>query len=104
MVAQEIMVKKEMKLKLSLYEPVRYQIKVPGELDAFWSNWAGEITAVIGVAEDGSPVTTLTGMFDQAALHGFLRHLYAVGLPLISVAWMDGDRGTKAAGESPSLP
>ncbi len=36
-------------------------------------------------AGDGSPITTLTGTVDQAALHGLLRRLYALGLPLISV-------------------
>lgn len=34
---------------------------------------------------DGLPITTLTGTFDQAALHGLLRRLYSLGLPLISV-------------------
>ena len=34
---------------------------------------------------DGPPVTVLTGAVDQAALQGLLRHLYALGLPLISV-------------------
>ena len=34
---------------------------------------------------DGQPVTILTGTIDQAALHGLLRRLYSLGLPLISV-------------------
>jgi len=34
---------------------------------------------------DGPPITTLTGILDQAALQGLLRRLYALGLPLISV-------------------
>ncbi len=36
--------------------------------------------------DDGPPATTLTGVVaDQAALHGLLRWLYSLGLPLISV-------------------
>jgi len=39
----------------------------------------------------GTPVTTLTGVADQAALHGLLRRLYSLGLPLISVNCIDWD-------------
>ncbi|MCP4001656.1 MAG: hypothetical protein GY727_12165, partial [Gammaproteobacteria bacterium] len=38
---------------------------------------------------DGQPVTILTGTIDQAALQGLLRRLYALGLPLISVTWVE---------------
>ena len=34
---------------------------------------------------DGSSISVLTAVLDQAALHGLLRQLYARGLPLISV-------------------
>jgi len=34
---------------------------------------------------EGPPITVLTGVVDQAALHSLLRRLYALGLPLISV-------------------
>ena len=39
--------------------------------------------------DDGRPVTTLTGTLDQAALHGLLRRLYSLGIPLISVNCID---------------
>lgn len=35
------------------------------------------------------PITILTGDLDQAALHGLLRCLYSIGLPLISVLWIE---------------
>jgi hypothetical protein len=35
---------KEVKQKLSLDRPATYQIKVPGELDKSWSDWAGGMT------------------------------------------------------------
>jgi hypothetical protein len=38
---------------------------------------------------DGPPVTTLTGVPDQAALQGLLRRLYSLGLPLISVVCVE---------------
>jgi len=45
--------------------------------------------AVESEGED-PPVTTLTGKLDQAALHGLLRRLYSLGLPLISVNCIEG--------------
>ena len=71
--------------KLTLHRPVTYQIKVPGHLDESWSEWAGGMTITVESEGDGSPVTTLTGTVDQAALQGLLRRLYFLGLPLISV-------------------
>ena len=73
------------KQKLTLDRQVPYEIKVPGELDASWSDWAEAVTARVERDDDDSPVTTLTGAFDQAALHGFLLRLYALGIPLISI-------------------
>ena len=74
------------KQKLTLDQPVTSQIKVPGELDAHWQDWAGELAVTVESDDEiGSPVSTLTGTFDQAALLGFLRRLYSLGLPLISV-------------------
>ena len=71
--------------KLTLYQPVTYQIKVPGILDERWSDWIGAMALTFEEDRDGRPVTTLTGTLDQAALQGLLRHLYTLGLPLISV-------------------
>ena len=77
---------KRAKTVLTLDRPVTYQIKVPGELDA---DWAGGITVTVKRDDEiGSPVSTLTGVFDQAALQGFLRRLYSYGLPLISIKWI----------------
>jgi hypothetical protein len=71
--------------KLTLYRPETYQIKVLGELDESWSDWAGGMTITVESEGDDPPITTLTGTLDQAALHGLLRRLYSLGLPLISV-------------------
>ena len=76
---------KEIKKKLTLDRPATYQIKVPGHLDERWSDWAGGMTITVDSEGDGSPITILTGTVDQAALHGLLRRLYSLGLPLISV-------------------
>ena len=39
--------------------------------------------------EEGLPIAILTGTLDQAALLGFLRRLYSLGIPLISVICLD---------------
>ena len=71
--------------KPSLHRPATYQIKVPGVLDERWSDWVGGMTITVETEGEGTPVTTLTGSLDQAALQGLLRRLYSLGLPLISV-------------------
>jgi len=80
---------KQVKQKLALDQPVVYQIKVPGCLDAGWSDWVEGLVITIEDEGDDQPVTILTGTVDQAALQGLLRHLYALGLPLISVKWVE---------------
>ena len=39
--------------------------------------------------DEGMPVSTLIGKFDQAALQGLLGRLYSLGIPLISVNWVE---------------
>jgi len=75
-------------MKLSLDSQVTYQIKVPGHLSEDWANWAG-MDIKMEIEEGDPPISTLTGTFDQAALQGFMRRLYSLGLPLISVFWFD---------------
>ena len=75
--------------KLTLSQPATYQIKVPGEVDASWSDWLGKLTIKVEVSNDGPPTTTLTCTVDQAALQSLLRRLYSLGLPLISVICID---------------
>ena len=82
---------KETKQKFTLDRPVIYQIKVLGELDERWSDWAGGMAITVESEGDGQPVTMLTGKIDQAALQGLLRLLYSLGLPLISVNYIDDD-------------
>ena len=76
---------KRVRQKLTLDRPATYQIKVPGHIGESWSDWAGGMTITVESEDDDPPITTLTGTVDQAALHGLLRRLYSLGLPLISV-------------------
>ena len=80
---------KDIYQKLTLAQPATYQIKVPGHLDESWSEWAGGMTITLEGGDDGPPTTTLIGTIDQAALQSLLRWLYSLGLPLISVNWVE---------------
>ena len=81
---------KTVKQKLTLDQPATYQIKVVGHLDESWSEWAGGMAITVENGDDSPPVTTLTGVVaDQAALHGLLRRLYSLGLPLMLVNWIE---------------
>jgi hypothetical protein len=84
---------KEDKFKLTLDRPVTYRIKVPGHLDESWSDWVGEMMIAVECEGDGPAITTLTGTVDQAALQGLLRRLYSLGVPLISVNYIEGNPG-----------
>ncbi len=59
-----------------------YQIRIKGHLGCQWTDWFGSLT--ITLEEDGD--TLLTGpVVDQAALHGLLKKVRDLGMPLISV-------------------
>jgi len=79
----------DVKQKLTLDRPATYQIKVPGHLDERWADWAGRMTVTVETDDYGIPITKLIGTVDQAALQGLLRRLYSLGVPLISVIWVD---------------
>ena len=63
-------------------KPTIYQIRIGGQLGAQWTEWFDQLT--LTQADNGD--TLLTGpVVDQAALHGLLRKVRDLGLPLISV-------------------
>ena len=62
-------------------EPMVYQIRIEGHLGAKWTAWFGDVSITL---EDNGE-TLLTGpVVDQAALHGLLRKVRDLGMPLIS--------------------
>ena len=63
-------------------QPMVYQIRLKGHLGFQWTDWFEGLT--ITLEEDGD--TLLTGpVIDQAALHGLLKKVRDLGLPLVSV-------------------
>jgi len=63
-------------------EPTIYRIRIKGQLDSQWTDWFEGMT--ITLEENGE--TLLSGpVIDQAALHGLLKKVRDLGMPLISV-------------------
>lgn len=72
----------ELEPKPTPSQPVIYQIRLKGHLDSQWTDWFEGL--IITLKEDGN--TLLTGpLVDQAALHGLLKKVRDLGMPLISV-------------------
>ena len=72
----------ELKPKPDPSQPVVYQIRLKGHLGSQWTDWFEGLT--ITLEENGD--TLLTGpVIDQAALHGLLKKVRDLGMPLVSV-------------------
>ena len=62
--------------------PIVYQIRLRGHLGPQWKEWLGGMEIVL---EDNGD-TLLTGpVADQASLHGVLKKVRDLGMPLLSV-------------------
>ncbi len=63
-------------------QPLVYQIRIKGHLGDQWTDWFEGLT--ITLEKNGE--TVLTGpVTDQAALHGLLKKVRDLGMPLLSV-------------------
>ena len=68
--------------KLDPNQPAIYQIRIRGHLGQQWTDWFAGLT--ITLEENGD--TLLTGpVVDQPALHGLLKRVRDLGMPLLAV-------------------
>jgi hypothetical protein len=63
-------------------QPMNYQIRIKGHLGHQWTDWFGGLTITL---EDNGDTLLAGPVVDQAALHGLLRKVRDLGMPLLSV-------------------
>jgi hypothetical protein len=68
-------------------DSIVYQIRIKGHLGPGWTDWFEGLTILL---EDNGD-TLLTGLVDQATLHGLLRKVRDLGMPLISLSRVKSD-------------
>jgi hypothetical protein len=74
-------------------EPGIYEIRIKGHLADRWTDWFGGLSITL---EDNGE-TLLTGpVVDQAALHGLLKKVRDLGMPLLSVTRVKPGQADKA--------
>ena len=67
-------------------QPMLYHIRLQGHLDSGWGDWFGGVT--VTWSDDGTTLL-ICEVIDQAALHGLLRQIRDLSLPLLSVNRVD---------------
>ncbi len=64
------------------HEPGHYEIRIMGHLDDRWADWFEGMTITL----ESNGETRLTGaVIDQSTLHGLLKKVRDLGMPLVSV-------------------
>ena len=63
-------------------QPSIYQIRIKGHLGPEWADWFGGLLITL---EDNGDTLLAGPVVDQAALHGLLRQVRDLGMPLLSV-------------------
>ncbi len=77
--------------KMDPGKPTFYKIRIKGHLDSQWTDWFEGLTVTL--EEDGN--TLLSGpVIDQATLHGLLKKICDLGIPLVSVCPLENDPAT----------
>ena len=67
---------------------ILYEIRIQGRLDSDWSGWFEDLD----IHNEDENITCLSGyIIDEAALHGILKKIRDLGLPLRSISSKESD-------------
>ena len=66
-----------------------YEIRLKGHLNARWADWFED--AIITLEDNGNTLL-ICNVIDQAALHGLLKRVRDLGMPLLSVNFVKPDQ------------
>ena len=69
-------------------QPNIYQIRIKGHLGDQWSDWFEGLTITL---EEGGETLITGALADEAALHGLLKKVRDLGMPLLSVNRVQSD-------------
>jgi hypothetical protein len=70
-------------------KPERYEIRIQGYLDDRWGEWFEGMT----ITREDNGTTLIAGrVVDQSALHGLLKKVRDLGMPLLSVMPVDAEQ------------
>ena len=75
-------------------KPGLTEIRIKGHLDNRWADWFDGLT--ITLEDNGNTLLTGHGV-DQAALHGLLRKVRDLGLPLVAVIHVESKQANMPA-------
>ncbi|MGH9123668.1 MAG: hypothetical protein ACRDZ8_02940 [Acidimicrobiales bacterium] len=76
----------------------RYEIRLQGHLHRRWATWFDGVT----ITDESDGISVIRGpVVDQAALHGLLRKLADLGLPLLSVTQVALDQPEPSTTDNP---
>jgi len=70
--------------------PTIYEIRLKGQLDQQWTDWFSGLAIT---PEDNGDTLLCGPIVDQAALHGLLRKVRDLGMPLLSIQQVEHHQG-----------
>ncbi len=69
--------------------PGRYEIRLKGHLDDRWASRFGDVVITL---EDNGNTLLICPVIDQAMLHGVLKRVRDLGMPLVSISPIENDQ------------